>query len=225
MRILIVEDERRLAEALGAIMEEQKYSADVVFNGQDGLDYALSGQFDVIVLDVMLPKMNGFEVAHELRRQNVRTPVLMLTARDELSSKVTGLDSGADDYMTKPFDSGELMARVRALTRRQGEVLGDVLKVGDLSLECSSRLLRVGERSVRLGFKEFEVMRLLMVNSRAVVSKETLIAKIWGLDSEAEDNNVEVYISFLRKKLAYLGSRIAISTVRKVGYYLEHPGE
>lgn len=127
--------------------------------------------------------------------------------------------------MTKPFDSGELMARVRALTRRQGEVLGDVLKVGDLSLECSSRLLRVGERSVRLGFKEFEVMRLLMVNSRAVVSKETLIAKIWGLDSEAEDNNVEVYISFLRKKLAYLGSRIAISTVRKVGYYLEHPGE
>lgn len=117
------------------------------------------------------------------------------------------------------------MARVRALTRRQGEVLGDVLKVGDLSLECSSRLLRVGERSVRLGFKEFEVMRLLMVNSRAVVSKETLIAKIWGLDSEAEDNNVEVYISFLRKKLAYLGSRIAISTVRKVGYYLEHPGE
>ena len=225
MRILIVEDERRLAEALGAIMEEQKYSADVVFNGQDGLDYALSGQYDVIVLDVMLPKMNGFEVAHELRRQNVRTPVLMLTARDELSSKVTGLDSGADDYMTKPFDSGELMARVRALTRRQGEVLGDVLKVGDLSLECSSRLLRVGERSVRLGFKEFEVMRLLMVNSRAVVSKETLIAKIWGLDSEAEDNNVEVYISFLRKKLAYLGSRIAISTVRKVGYYLEHPGE
>lgn len=127
--------------------------------------------------------------------------------------------------MTKPFDSGELMARVRALTRRQREVLGDVLKVGDLSLECSSRLLRVGERSVRLGFKEFEVMRLLMVNSRAVVSKETLIAKIWGLDSEAEDNNVEVYISFLRKKLAYLGSRIAISTVRKVGYYLEHPGE
>ena len=127
--------------------------------------------------------------------------------------------------MTKPFDSGELMARVRALTRRQGEVLGDVLKVGDLSLECSSRLLRVGERSVRLGFKELEVMRLLMVNSRAVVSKETLIAKIWGLDSEAEDNNVEVYISFLRKKLAYLGSRIAISTVRKVGYYLEHPGE
>lgn len=164
-------------------------------------------------------------MARRLRSAHISTPILMLTARDDISDKIGGLDCGADDYMTKPFDSGELMARVRALTRRQGEVLGDVLKVGDLSLECSSRLLRVGERSVRLGFKEFEVMRLLMVNSRAVVSKETLIAKIWGLDSEAEDNNVEVYISFLRKKLAYLGSRIAISTVRKVGYYLEHPGE
>ena len=173
----------------------------------------------------MLPKVDGFEVARRLRSAHISTPILMLTARDDISDKIGGLDCGADDYMTKPFDSGELMARVRALTRRQGEVLGDVLKVGDLSLECSSRLLRVGERSVRLGFKEFEVMRLLMVNSRAVVSKETLIAKIWGLDSEAEDNNVEVYISFLRKKLAYLGSRIAISTVRKVGYYLEHPGD
>ena len=134
MRILIVEDERRLAEALGAIMEEQKYSADVVFNGQDGLDYALSGQYDVIVLDVMLPKMNGFEVVHELRRQNVRTPVLMLTARDELSSKVTGLDSGADDYMTKPFAPEELLARVRALSRRQGDVQLDEAKFADLTL-------------------------------------------------------------------------------------------
>ena len=138
MQILIVEDERRLSEALGAIMEEQKYSADVVFNGQDGLDYALSGQYDVIVLDVMLPKMNGFEVAHELRRQNVRTPVLMLTARDELSSKVTGLDSGADDYMTKPFAPEELLARVRALSRRQGDVQLDEAKFADLTLNLSS---------------------------------------------------------------------------------------
>ena len=206
-------------------MEDQRYQADMVGDGADGVDYGLTGQYDLIILDVMLPKVDGFEVARRLRSAHISTPILMLTARDDISDKIGGLDCGADDYMTKPFDSGELMARVRALTRRQGEVLGDVLKVGDLSLECSSRLLRVGERSVRLGFKEFEVMRLLMVNSRAVVSKETLIAKIWGLDSEAEDNNVEVYISFLRKKLAYLGSRIAISTVRKVGYYLEHPGE
>ncbi|WP_151075439.1 response regulator transcription factor [Flintibacter sp. KGMB00164] len=225
MRILIVEDETRLAETLRQLMEDQRYQADVVGDGADGVDYGLTGQYDLIILDVMLPKVDGFEVARRLRSAHISTPILMLTARDDISDKIGGLDCGADDYMTKPFDSGELMARVRALTRRQGEVLGDVLKVGDLSLECSSRLLRVGERSVRLGFKEFEVMRLLMVNSRAVVSKETLIAKIWGLDSEAEDNNVEVYISFLRKKLAYLGSRIAISTVRKVGYYLEHPGE
>lgn len=225
MRILIVEDEMRLAETLRQLMEDQRYQADMVGDGADGVDYGLTGQYDLIILDVMLPKVDGFEVARRLRSAHISTPILMLTARDDISDKIGGLDCGADDYMTKPFDSGELMARVRALTRRQGEVLGDVLKVGDLSLECSSRLLRVGERSVRLGFKEFEVMRLLMVNSRAVVSKETLIAKIWGLDSEAEDNNVEVYISFLRKKLAYLGSRIAISTVRKVGYYLEHPGE
>ena len=225
MRILIVEDETRLAETLRQLMEDQRYQADMVGDGADGVDYGLTGQYDLIILDVMLPKVDGFEVARRLRSAHISTPILMLTARDDISDKIGGLDCGADDYMTKPFDSGELMARVRALTRRQGEVLGDVLKVGDLSLECSSRLLRVGERSVRLGFKEFEVMRLLMVNSRAVVSKETLIAKIWGLDSEAEDNNVEVYISFLRKKLAYLGSRLAISTVRKVGYYLEHPGE
>lgn len=225
MRILIVEDETRLAETLRQLMEDQRYQADMVGDGADGVDYGLTGQYDLIILDVMLPKVDGFEVARRLRSAHISTPILMLTARDDISDKIGGLDCGADDYMTKPFDSGELMARVRALTRRQGEVLGDVLKVGDLSLECPSRLLRVGERSVRLGFKEFEVMRLLMVNSRAVVSKETLIAKIWGLDSEAEDNNVEVYISFLRKKLAYLGSRIAISTVRKVGYYLEHPGE
>ena len=225
MRILIVEDETRLAETLRQLMEDQRYQADMVGDGADGVDYGLTGQYDLIILDVMLPKVDGFEVARRLRSAHISTPILMLTARDDISDKIGGLDCGADDYMTKPFDSGELMARVRALTRRQGEVLGDVLKVGDLSLECSSRLLRVGERSVRLGFKEFEVMRLLMVNSRAVLRMETRIAKIWGLDSEAEDNNVEVYISFLRKKLAYLGSRIAISTVRKVGYYLEHPGE
>ncbi len=221
MRILIVEDERRLAEALGAIMEEQKYSADVVFNGQDGLDYALSGQYDVIVLDVMLPKMNGFEVAHELRRQNVRTPVLMLTARDELSSKVTGLDSGADDYMTKPFAPEELLARVRALSRRQGDVQLDEAKFADLTLNLSSCDLLCGSKSVHLGFKEFEVMRLLMSAPRAVVPKEELLTRVWGAASDAEDNNVEAYISFLRKKLFYLGSHTSINTLRKVGYRLE----
>ena len=221
MRILIVEDEVRLAETLKQLLEYQRYQADTVYDGADGVDYGLTGQYDLIILDVMLPKVDGFQAAQRLRAAHVSTPILMLTARDEVSDKISGLDCGADDYMTKPFDTGELMARVRALTRRQGEVLGDVLTAGDLSLDCTSRLLSAGERSVRLGFKEFEVLRLLMVNSGAVVTKETIISKIWGLDSEAEDNNVEVYISFLRKKLAYLNSRASISTVRKVGYFLE----
>ena len=221
MRILIVEDEVRLAETLKQLLEDQRYQADTVYDGADGVDYGLTGQYDLIILDVMLPKVDGFQAAQRLRAAHVSTPILMLTARDEVSDKISGLDCGADDYMTKPFDTGELMARVRALTRRQGEVLGDVLTAGDLSLDCTSRLLSAGERSVRLGFKEFEVLRLLMANSGAVVTKETIISKIWGLDSEAEDNNVEVYISFLRKKLAYLNSRASISTVRKVGYFLE----
>ena len=221
MRILIVEDEVRLAETLKQLLEDQRYQADTVYDGADGVDYGLTGQYDLIILDVMLPKVDGFQAAQRLRAAHVSTPILMLTARDEVSDKISGLDCGADDYMTKPFDTGELMARVRALTRRQGEVLGDVLTAGDLSLDCTSRLLSAGERSVRLGFKEFEVLRLLMVNSGAVVTKETIISKIWGLDSEAEDNNVEVYISFLRKKLAYLNSCASISTVRKVGYFLE----
>ena len=223
MRILIVEDEVRLAETLRQLMEDQRYQVDTVYDGADGVDYGLAGQYDLIILDVMLPKVGGFQVAQRLRAAHVSTPILMLTARDEVSDKISGLDCGADDYMTKPFDTGELMARVRALTRRQGEVLSEVLTVGDLSLDCTSRLLSAGERSVRLGFKEFEVLRLLMVNNGNVVTKETLISKIWGLDSEAEDNNVEVYISFLRKKLAFLNSQVAISTVRKVGYFLDPP--
>ena len=223
MRILIVEDETRLAETLRQLLEDQRYQVDTVYDGADGVDYGLAGQYDLIILDVMLPKVDGFQVAQRLRSAHVSTPILMLTARDDVSDKISGLDCGADDYMTKPFDTGELMARVRALTRRQGEVLSDVLTVNDLSLDCTSRLLAAGERSVRLGFKEFEVLRLLMVNNGNVVTKETLISKIWGLDSEAEDNNVEVYISFLRKKLVFLNSQVSISTVRKVGYFLDTP--
>ena len=223
MRVLIVEDERRLAEALGQIMAEQRYQTDVVYDGADGLDYALTEQYDVIVLDVMLPKLDGFEVASRLRHAHVSTPILMLTARDEMPDKIAGLDHGADDYMTKPFDIGELLARVRALTRRQGEVIGEQLTAGDLTLELSTRCLRQGDKSVRLGFKEFDVLRQLMVHPRAVVPKEDIIARVWGLDSDAEDSNVEVYISFLRKKLSFLESNVSIGTVRKVGYYLEVP--
>lgn len=221
MRVLIVEDEVRLADALSQIMEEQKYAADVVYNGQDGLDYALSGLYDVVVLDVMLPRLSGFEVVRKLRREKNATPVLLLTARDDIPDKVTGLDCGADDYMTKPFSPEELLARVRALSRRQGDVVLEELQFDDLTLSLSSYTLSSGVKSVHLGFKEFEVLKLLMRNPRRILPKEDIILKVWGTESDAEDNNVEVYISFLRKKFGYLGSRVTIGTVRKVGYRLE----
>ena len=221
MRVLIVEDEQRLAEALCQILIEQKYSAEIVYNGEDGLEYAKSGLYDVIILDVMLPKKTGFEVVRELRRAKNATPVLMLTARDEIGDKVTGLDCGADDYMTKPFSPEELMARVRALTRRQGDVQLEALSFCDLILSLATYTLSRGVKSVHLGFKEFEVLRILMSNSNQIVSKEELILKVWGAQSEAEDNNVEAYISFLRKKFFFLGSKVSIGTVRKVGYRLE----
>lgn len=221
MNILIVEDEVRLAEALAQIMTEQKYSVDVVHDGEDGLAYAESGLYDVVVLDVMLPKRSGFEVVRALRGKKIATPVLLLTARDEISDKVTGLDCGADDYMTKPFSPEELLARVRALARRQGDVVLEEMTFSDVTLNLSAYTLECGAKSVHLGFKEFEVIRLLMGNPSMIVPKDDLITRVWGTESGAEDNNVEAYISFLRKKLFFLGSRVNIGTVRKVGYRLE----
>ena len=221
MRILIVEDEVRLAEALGQILTEHKYQVDLVHNGRDGLDYALSGQYDAVVLDVMLPGMDGFAVVRELRAQKNATPVVLLTARDEVSDKVAGLDCGADDYMTKPFAPEELLARLRAALRRQGDVVLETLTFADLTLNLSTYSLECGAKSVHLGFKEFEVLRLLMTNPRMVLPKEELLMKVWGAESGAEDNNAEAYISFLRKKFFFLGSCVSIGTVRKVGYRLE----
>ncbi len=221
MKVLIVEDEVRLADALGQIMKEQHYQADIVYNGTDGLSCGLSGEYDVIVLDVMLPGENGFQVVKKLREARIQTPVLMLTARDDIQDKVTGLDRGADDYMTKPFIPEELLARIRALSRRQGEVIIEEMKFGDLTLTLSANDLCCGTKSIHLGYKEFEVLKILMSNSGRIVSKETLIARVWGSDSDAEDNNVEAYISFLRKKLNFVGSSVEISTLRKVGYRLE----
>lgn len=221
MKVLIVEDEVRLADALGQIMKEQHYQADIVYNGIDGLSCGLSGEYDVIVLDVMLPGENGFQVVKKLREARIQTPVLMLTARDDIQDKVTGLDRGADDYMTKPFIPEELLARIRALSRRQGEVIVEEMKFGDLTLTLSANDLCCGTKSIHLGYKEFEVLKILMSNSGRIVSKETLISRVWGSDSDAEDNNVEAYISFLRKKLNFVGSRVEISTLRKVGYRLE----
>ncbi len=221
MQILVVEDEKRLADALAHVLSEQKYMVDVVYDGADGLDYALSGIYDIIVLDVMLPEKNGYEVAAALRKEKISTPILMLTAKDQTADKVKGLDSGADDYMTKPFATEELLARIRALTRRQGEVVLDELTFGDIVLNLSTCDLLCGGKSVHLNFKEFEIMKLLMHNSSIVTTKEDMIVKVWGYDSNAVDNNVEVYISFLRKKLDFISSKVEISSLRKIGYRLE----
>lgn len=220
MQILIVEDEEHLADALGQIMLEEKYLVDVVYNGIDGVDYGLSGQYDVIVLDVMLPGKNGFEVVKTIRSAGIDTPVIMLTAREDVRDKVMGLDSGADDYMTKPFAPEELLARIRALSRRQGEVVLEEMKYADLTLSLGSNDLRCGDKAVHLSFKEFEILKILMANAKGIVSKDMLITKVWGCNSDAEDNNVEAYISFLRKKLLFVGSEVKIETIRKVGYHL-----
>ncbi|WP_349669903.1 response regulator transcription factor [Lacrimispora sp.] len=221
MKLLIVEDEVRLAEAIGQIMKEQHYQTDLVFNGKDGLYCGLSGEYDVIILDVMLPGENGFQIVEKLREAKIQTPILMLTARDNVSDKVTGLDKGADDYMTKPFVPEELLARIRALSRRQGEVIVEEMVFGDLKLNLSTNDLWCKTKSIHLGYKEFEVLRILMSNIGKIISKDTLINRVWGSDSDAEDNNVEAYISFLRKKFHFLGSKAEITTVRKVGYRLE----
>ena len=222
MRVLIVEDEVRLASTLQDLLELNGYTADVRHDGEAGLDEALTGIYDVIILDVMLPKMDGFTVLRKLREAGEATPVLMLTARSELSDRVEGLDRGADYYLTKPFEPRELMACVRALTRRQPELRNtDMLEYGDLKLEKNSFTLSCGDHSLRLSRKEFDMMELLMLNRELVITKENLLLKIWGYESNAEDNNVEVYISFLRKKLEHLHSAVKIKTIRMVGYCLE----
>lgn len=226
MRVLIVEDEVRLAATLQDLMELDGYAADVCHDGESGLDNALSGIYDVVILDVMLPKMDGFSVLRQLRASGSAVPVLMLTARSELSDRVSGLDQGADYYLTKPFEPKELMACVRALGRRQPELRNtDQIQCADLTLEKSAFTLSCGERSVRLSRREFDMMELLMLNQKQVITKESLLLKIWGYESDAEDNNVEVYISFLRKKLDHLHSQVRIKTIRMVGYCLEFPKE
>jgi len=221
MKILIVEDEKRLAQALSQIMKEAKYQADVAYDGAEGLELALYGDYDVIVLDVMLPKKDGFSVVRELRAAKNKTPVIMLTAKDEIHDKISGLDKGADDYMTKPFVPEELLARIRALSRRQGEVIVEELAFEDLSLDISNSELRCRDKNIHLSFKEFEIMKILLSNQKIIVSKDILISKVWGDDSDAEDNNVEAYISFLRKKLSFIGSKVVLTTIRKLGYKLE----
>ncbi len=220
MDILIIEDEPGLADALAYILSEAGHRVEIVNDGLEGYAYAQNSMFDAIVLDVMLPGMDGFEIARNLRKLSIDTPILMLSARGELSDKIQGLDYGADDYMTKPFQPEELLARLRAITRRQGEVIIDEVSYADLSLNIGSHELSCNSQHINLSQKEFDVMHFLLLNGGQVLSKDTMISKIWGIESEADDNNVEAYISFLRKKLSYLNSRAQIATIRKVGYRL-----
>ncbi len=222
MRILIAEDEVHLAEAVSQILKKNNYSVDMVHDGRSGLDYAQSGIYDLLLLDIMMPEMDGITVLKKLRSEGNHTPVILLTAKGELSDKVTGLDYGADDYIAKPFATEELLARIRAALRRKGEVVPeDGLKFGDIELNTTQLKLSVQSKEIKLNLKENELLELLIARKQAITSKEQIIEKLWGFDSEVEYNNVEVYISFLRKKLTFLNSAVRINTIRGVGYVLE----
>ena len=222
MRILLVEDEVRLSQALVEIFQKNRYGVDAVYTGPEGLKYAQGGIYDAIILDIMLPGMDGITILKTLREEKNQVPVLLLTAKDDINDKVKGLDCGADDYMTKPFSTDELLARIRALTRRKGDVKEDIITVGDLVLNKNNcELQKVGGEAVKLSLKEFQIVDLLFENPHQIIKKERIIEKIWGGDSDAEYNNVEVYISFIRKKLETLRVSTTIRTARGIGYSLE----
>jgi len=225
MRLLVVEDEVQLADALSEILKRNMYSVDTVYDGVDGLDNALTGVYDCIILDIMLPGMNGIEVLRNLRQEHINTPVLLLTARSEVEDKINGLDCGADDYLTKPFITGELLARVRALTRRKGEIVDESdLDFNGLTLNKDTCSVIWKGSDVKLSLKEYQIMELLISNPRRILPKERIIEKIWGYESDVEYNNIEVYISFLRKKLASISAPVQIKTARGIGYSLEQEG-
>ncbi len=220
MNILLVDDEKQLTTALAAILKQNKYSVDCAYNGEDGLDMALSGIYDLIILDIMMPKINGLEVLKILRSKKCSVPILMLSAKSEISDKIDGLNLGADDYLTKPFSTEELLARIRALSRRKAEFTGDVLEFGDVKLDRNTFELCHETRKIALGKKEFQIFEMLILNKGKSIDKEKFIEKIWGFDTDAEYNTIEVYVSFLRKKLTAIGSRTEIKSIRGVGYTL-----
>lgn len=221
MNVLVVEDEKNLAEAICHILEQSDFHAEATYDGKTGFSYAMSGMFDAVVLDVMLPEMDGISLVRELRAKGNAVPVLILTALNSTNDKVSGLNNGADDYMTKPFEAVELVARVRALTRRQGDVVLDEMSFSDLSLDLETHDLCCGDHSVHLSQKEFDVMRMLMGAGGRIVSKQDLLTRVWSTDGEASENSVEAYISFLRKKISHLHARVQITTLRMLGYRLE----
>lgn len=223
MRLLLAEDEKILSDALVEILQRNNYSVDAVYNGRDALDWLLGGEYDAAILDIMMPQLDGLSVVRQLRAAGSRLPVLLLTARSEIDDRVEGLDCGADDYLTKPFAMRELLARIRAITRRQPELHSTVLQLGTLRLDCADFQLSGPKGCLRLGNKEFQILQMLLMNPNQVISAERLLEKIWGYDSEAEVNSVWVYLSGLRKKIAQLGAQVQIRAVRGAGYILEEP--
>ena len=220
MKVLVIEDEKLLADSICALLQAHGFQAEAVYDGESGAQYAELGIYDLLILDVMMPGLNGLQVARQVRSRRCTTPILMLTAKSELEDRIAGLNAGADYYLTKPFDSRELLACVNALLRRQGNQV-DELVCGNTSLDLSSGMLICGERRLRLSSREFDVMRLLFQFGEKNLTKETILSRVWGLESNAVENHVEVYVGFLRKKLASVGSNVQIAAVRRLGYHLE----
>nr|WP_297283676.1 response regulator transcription factor [uncultured Agathobaculum sp.] len=224
MKILIIEDEKLLADSIGELLRGKGFGVEIVYDGESGAQYAELGVYDLLILDVMMPKMNGYEVARQVRAKRLGTPILMLTARSGLEDRIMGLNAGADYYLIKPFDTRELLACINALLRRQGAQV-DEITFGNTSLDLDSAMLVCGSNSIRLSAKEFDIMRFLLQAGERNLSKEVILARVWGFDSDAVENNVEVYIGFLRKKLAGIGSNIRIEAIRRLGYHLEVRGD
>ena len=220
MKILIIEDEQVLADSLKLMLDSKGFETDAVYDGETGEQYAMLNVYDLIILDIMLPKQDGFQTAKHIREKRNSTPILMLTARSDVDDRVQGLNAGADYYLTKPFDARELLACVNALLRRQGTQVNELV-FGNTRLDLESATLACGDNSIRLSAREFDVMRILLTNGSNHISKESLLTKVWGYESNAVENHVEAYVSFLRKKLTSIGSNVRIEAVRRLGYHLE----
>ena len=220
MKGLIIEDEKLLADSLKALLESKGFAVEAVYDGITGAEYAQTGVYDLLILDVMMPGMDGYQVARQVRAKRCATPILMLTAKSGLEDRIDGLNAGADYYLTKPFDSRELLACINALLRRQGNQV-DELVCGNTALELYTGMLVCGEKRLQLSAREFDVMRFLMQSQNQILPKEVILAKVWGFDSNAVENHVEVYVGFLRKKLQSIGSNVRIQAIRRLGYHLE----
>ena len=222
MKILIIEDEYSLADAIAETLQKENYTTKIITNGEDGEDEALTNIYDLILLDVMLPHKNGFEILKQLRKEKLSTPIIMLTAKSEIYDKLEGLENGADDYITKPFHMKELVARIKVILKRNSNLENtDIIDFGDLKLDSKTGKMICGQNEITINGKELELLETLLINRNKIINREVLANKIWGYDSDAEYNNVEVYVSFLRKKLKLLNSKVKIKAIRGIGYKME----